>query len=746
MNTADFETDAGRAAKVAEKRAKEIDAAFRKAGVAIGAALGAAAVAVGAAVKQSIDHMDEMSKAAQKVGQSTEEFSKLVYAGSLADVSMDQLVTTMGRLTKAQAAALDSGSQQAKIFDALSISVKNADGSLRSSSDVLLDFADRFKELKGSPEAMAAGFAIFGKSFQDIIPLIKDGADGLREAGEEAERLGVVIDSDAAKAAEQFNDDLTRLQSALGGVVMEIASGMLPGLTDMTGQMARAAEETNSLKEFGEGLASVFGFVVNVVQSAAVVVAGFFEQLDAGIRMIDRFSMLDFKGGKAAWHQYQGASGAIGEALGDIWDPKRGAVPVDPRFAQVNSRDTRQQDLKRAALAGDKNAAKLLREQAEEQRKQAAQLRAILGGGGAEPAGGGSRKPRGGGGVDSAAREAARAAEEAARKAREAEEAQIRWHDSILDMEATLKGPLFEAQREFDKNMQRLNADFNDGKVKLADYAKGEELYREQLKKTTDEINGRKTALQEVIGDYAEEAKLLGMTRIEQEKYNAAKAAGVDLWSKEGQEIAAWVEKNASLREMRDLAEGLTASFEDMFGSFLDGSKSASEAWGDFMDDLTKQIMRFLASQALKQLFGALSKMGGNQDGATGGTNFWGQLFGAIFGGGKAAGGPVSGSKLYEVGEGGKPELFQQGGKTYLIPGNDGNVVPATSGVSAPSGGMQVIINNNAGAKVSARQEQGKGPDGSMLRRMVIDIVADSMNGGQLGVVTRNRFGLREAV
>ena len=183
-----------------------------------------------------------------------------------------------------------------------------------------------------------------------------------------------------------------------------------------------------------------------------------------------------------------------------------------------------------------------------------------------------------------------------------------------------------------------------------------------------------------------------------------------------------------------------------MFGSFLDGSKSASEAWGDFMDDLTKQIMRFLASQALKQLFGALSKMGGNQDGATGGTNFWGQLFGAIFGGGKAAGGPVSGSKLYEVGEGGKPELFQQGGKTYLIPGNDGNVVPATSGVSAPSGGMQVIINNNAGAKVSARQEQGKGPDGSMLRRMVIDIVADSMNGGQLGVVTRNRFGLREAV
>jgi ABC-type Na+ efflux pump permease subunit len=41
------------------------------------------------------------------------------------------------------------------------------------------DFADKFAALDGSPEAMAAGFALFGKSFQEMIPLLKDGGGGL---------------------------------------------------------------------------------------------------------------------------------------------------------------------------------------------------------------------------------------------------------------------------------------------------------------------------------------------------------------------------------------------------------------------------------------------------------------------------------------------------------------------------------------------------------------------------------------
>jgi hypothetical protein len=46
----------------------------------------------------------------------------------------------------------------------------------------------------------------------------------------------------------------------------------------------------------------------------------------------------------------------------------------------------------------------------------------------------------------------------------------------------------------------------------------------------------------------------------------------------------------------------------------------------------------------------------------------------------RAVGGPVSAGRLYEVAEQGRAELLNMGGRSYLIPGTDGTVVPALSG------------------------------------------------------------------
>ena len=743
MNTADFETDANRAAKVAEKRSKEIDAAFRKAGNAIGVALGAAAVAVGAALKQSIDHMDSMSKAAAKVGQSTEEFSKLVYAGSLADVQMETLVSTMGKLTKAQAAALESSSQQAKVFDALGISVKNADGSMRSSSDVLLDFADRFKQLGGSQEAIAAGFQIFGRSFQDIIPLIKDGADGLRAAGDEAERLGIVIDSDAAAAAEKFNDDLTRLQSALGGVVMEIASGVLPGLIDMTDRTVEWWKEGDNAKRIADELAGAFdnvreagnsiGQIVGVLDSVRNVIAGLNVQTNALGMALNAIANFDGAKLSQALNEYKDGAAQINAGMGGTdYDPKKGRD-----FQSVVGGSTRDERFSR--VRGGSGAYN------ESDASRNSRLAGLLGQRSSKA--GGSRKSSGGGGLS----EEAKFAQELSRS-----------YDSLnasMAERIALFGDIGE--------LQKINYEIESGSLKGLDAARAEVLKKQaaeldMMKQTqdslqeligfmdeaeqiqSDNLTERAERFASVMGDYQEEIQLLGMSRIGQEKFNAAKAAGVELWSQEGQAISEAVEKAAGMRELRDLADGLTASFEDMFSSFLDGSKSASDAWKSFMDDITKQIMRFLVNQAVQQFMKSMTQGQGASGGSSGGG--WMALIAAFFGGGRASGGPVSGSRLYEVGEGGKPEIFQQGGKSYLIPGNDGNVIPATSGVSAPQGGLQVVVNNHSNSKVSARQERGKGPSGEDLRRLVINIVDESLNGGQLGASGKARYGWREAV
>lgn len=228
-----------------EKRAYQFGQTLGK-GLKVAAGVAVAGVAaLAASLQVTINGLDELSKSAQKVGITTEELSKLAYAGELADVSLETLVGSLGKLTKAQAAALDGTSKQAKVFEALGIAVKDADGNLRSSSKVLADFADKFQQLGGSPEAIAAGFQIFGKSFQELIPLLKDGREGIEGAADELQRFGGVISTETGQAAEEFNDNLSRLKVQFQAIFAQVAQQLLPTLVQLTKDLSDTAKNGN---------------------------------------------------------------------------------------------------------------------------------------------------------------------------------------------------------------------------------------------------------------------------------------------------------------------------------------------------------------------------------------------------------------------------------------------------------------------------------------------------------------------
>ncbi|MFN4160643.1 MAG: phage tail tape measure protein [Stenotrophomonas sp.] len=160
---------------------------------------------------------------------------------------------------------------------------------------------------------------------------------------------------------------------------------------------------------------------------------------------------------------------------------------------------------------------------------------------------------------------------------------------------------------------------------------------------------------------------------------------------------------NASEQSASLLSNGLSRA-EDAFVKFVQTGKLSFK-------DLANSIIADLARIAAKQAIVGLVNMVGSAwgGGSTGVSSTYGaQSFGnntgwlnegVNFGGGRASGGPVRGSSLYEVGEGGRPELFDDGrGKTYLIPGNNGQVIPAAApaaggATSAAPAQVNVIVN-----------------------------------------------------
>lgn len=71
-------------------------------------------------------------------------------------------------------------------------------------------------------------------------------------------------------------------------------------------------------------------------------------------------------------------------------------------------------------------------------------------------------------------------------------------------------------------------------------------------------------------------------------------------------------------------------------------------------------------------------------------------IAGVNYGGAREFGGPVDAGKMYRVGEGGAPEIFQSGGKNFMIPGDGGKVIPNDK-IGGGSGFQQNVNIHNYG-------------------------------------------------
>jgi hypothetical protein len=225
------------------------------------AAIGAAVAGFGMLTKSVINTADEISKASQKIGIGTEELSRLRYAADLAGVSFQGLQGGIGILSRNMFAAASGGKEAASNFARLGIEVKNADGSLRTSSQVLGDLADRFSKMPDGAQKTAEAMLVLGRSGAQMIPLLNGGRDALTEAMNEADKFGVVIDEVTGRRAEAFNDNLTRLTGVVQAMATQVAAELLPVLVDLTNWLVR---NSGAVRDFAGSIVNAIQYVQNV--------------------------------------------------------------------------------------------------------------------------------------------------------------------------------------------------------------------------------------------------------------------------------------------------------------------------------------------------------------------------------------------------------------------------------------------------------------------------------------------------
>lgn len=624
MSKAERETQ--RSTRAMERRLKETTAAAKKFGVALGAAFVAAGTAAAVAIKSAIDNADELSKAAQKIGISTESLSKLGYAAQLADVDLTTLQGGLARLTKFQDEAAKGTEKNVSLFEDLGIAFKNADGTLRSTDAVFRDLAEVFQALPDGANKTALALEVFGRSGANLIPLLNSGADGLDMMADRAERLGIVVDTQTGKAAEEFNDRLSDLRLQVEGLALAVAAELLPDLNNLVGTLQDGTEK-------GEGFAGTAKNIANGIRGVVFVASKGYDAINGIV-----LALADLTLGAAEFATKFGPAGAI--------------LKLDGGENQQKIADLRAILQARAKEAEDS----FLGREAER-----------VGTGGATGiTGTGIRGGRG------------RAEGETSRADMAAQERYnqiLNARRTATEATASATSGLAKAEREA-ADAAKAAADARvaqlDQFLELVDLREKE---REQVAEDAKAMADAKAVVDQTLADIAFETKLLGLNNLEREKAIALRYANVDAASAEGQAIGAALAELENAQQVAEAMDVVRGATEGLFSDLIDGSKSAKDAFRDFVDNILDGIGQIVARNLTESLFGSFGSADG---GASGG--FLTSLFGSLFGGGRASGGPVSGNRIYEVGEGNRPELLNSGGRKYLIPGNNGQVTPMGSG------------------------------------------------------------------
>ena len=268
LDIAAFETNAKRATSIVQGFERNVKLAT----AAVTVAAVGAATAAGVAIKKQIDQMDQIGKVSQSIGVPVEELSKLQHAADLSGVSLESLSGSLGKLAKNMVESATNGtSAAARSFEALGISVTNSDGSLKSQTQTVTELAGKFEQFADSPTKTAHALALLGKSGKDMIPLLNLGKDGLQEMMKEAEALGLVISTKTAKAAEEFNDNLTRLHRVFDGIVTQVAGQLAPALAMFSGALVTLAKNSDHAKGAADGIVAAIKGAVEVAYTAGVV-------------------------------------------------------------------------------------------------------------------------------------------------------------------------------------------------------------------------------------------------------------------------------------------------------------------------------------------------------------------------------------------------------------------------------------------------------------------------------------------
>lgn len=198
-------------------------------------------------IRATADEIEDISVKSKTIGLTTDQFQELSYAARQADVSMEELSTSLNFFAKgfgqAQAGVGPLVEGLKKIDPELANALKGA----RNMQEALFIVSDAMSSLSSVTDKAAVSTAVFGKSGIGNLRLFGEGSQSLRDAAASARELGQVLDSGQLEKGGELSDAFTEAAAAINTSFKKALIETAPAIIKFIELVASAATGINEL-------------------------------------------------------------------------------------------------------------------------------------------------------------------------------------------------------------------------------------------------------------------------------------------------------------------------------------------------------------------------------------------------------------------------------------------------------------------------------------------------------------------
>jgi hypothetical protein len=237
-------------------------------------------------VEKAQDFGDEVRKISAVTGLSAEQTSALAAALEHFGVGADKAIRLTGFLEKNVGLLAARKDGLAAFSKTYGLALTDQNGKLKDANELILTTADYFNNNAiPATEKAAALSKLYGRSWQDMIPFLKAGRQGIADAEDEAAKLGLTLSKDNVDALAKMKTATRDLGTAVGGLELQIGLALVPALTDLAKVATTfVTSHRGDIVAFFKGAADAARTAAGVIGDVAGAVSGFWNKIPPGFR------------------------------------------------------------------------------------------------------------------------------------------------------------------------------------------------------------------------------------------------------------------------------------------------------------------------------------------------------------------------------------------------------------------------------------------------------------------------------